>query len=215
MRHLARGTTIWNLSEPPAEPDLVDQKDALRKGLGRAALWAQAGQLDHALLHAACLSDWRYDKQSDDNRATYLWKLLELTGMRDELRFPVLHRLGESVDPDITWQMYGLAYQYASAGDTLHRQAIYAHYARLCRLDKGWSPDGYVLALDGFAGFEFCLAQRAAALRSRDWVWEDEALISTAKEEFGQDRIDRYLDESRDPDIIRFRDRLRLEGHSD
>ena len=55
---------------PPASPSAEQQRDALRKGLGRAAQWAAAGRLDEAALLAACLTDQRYDQQLETGRGS-------------------------------------------------------------------------------------------------------------------------------------------------
>jgi len=66
---------------PSTVPSLDQQRDALQKGLGRAVQWATAGMLAAEPLLDACLHDQRFDRQCEDNRGQWLWKLISLAGM--------------------------------------------------------------------------------------------------------------------------------------
>ena len=55
---------------PPSTPSLDQRHDALRKGLGRALLWAVGGRLGDEALLGACLRDQRFDGQVEGPRGT-------------------------------------------------------------------------------------------------------------------------------------------------
>jgi hypothetical protein len=60
---------------PPINPTLDQQSDGLKKGLGRALKWATRGVLSTGALLEACLHDQRFDRQDEDNRGEWLWKI--------------------------------------------------------------------------------------------------------------------------------------------
>jgi hypothetical protein len=78
---------------PPATPSLDQQRDALKKGLGRAMQWAMRRVLDDEPLLAACLQDGRHDTQIEDTRGDWLWKLVQPVNAVGRFRVPILHAL--------------------------------------------------------------------------------------------------------------------------
>ena len=91
----ASGGTAWKFIDfsPPRSPSLDQQRDALRKGLGRAVQWASVGCLADEPLLDACLKDQRHDMQIDGCRAKWLWQIIELLDARDRFRAPIFHAL--------------------------------------------------------------------------------------------------------------------------
>ena len=83
---------------PPISPSPAQQRDALRKGLGRALQWALSGRLDHGLLLGACLQDQRFDLQVESSRAEWLWQMIRAAGAMEPFRVPILHALHDLSD---------------------------------------------------------------------------------------------------------------------
>src|SRR3954464_6352490 len=83
---------------PPSSPSLDQQRDALRKGLGRAMQWAMARRLDDGPLLVACLRDLRYDVQVECSRGGWLWRMIREVGAVDRFRVPILHALYDLAD---------------------------------------------------------------------------------------------------------------------
>ena len=61
---------------PPHDPSPDQQRDALRKGLGRAVQWALSGRLQDGPLLEACLADQRFDLQVEGPRGDWLWRMV-------------------------------------------------------------------------------------------------------------------------------------------
>ena len=55
--------------------------------------WATAGVLAAEPLLDACLHDQRFDRQFEDNRGEWLWKLISLTDSALQFRDPLFNAL--------------------------------------------------------------------------------------------------------------------------
>ena len=111
-------------------------RDALRKGLGRAAI--------HVRLHGdedvrddlleACLRDVAIDAQCEGNRGEWLYSIIELTKDVGFYRDPVLRALADlHPDRDTTWtasQLFAIAANFAEDGYSEARQIIYEVFDR-------------------------------------------------------------------------------------
>ena len=78
----------------------VEFADAIRKGLGRAAL-AVNGPVSpefEEIILSACQEDQRFDRQFEDERTGYLMTLVERAGLTERLRGIVVKLINESVD---------------------------------------------------------------------------------------------------------------------
>src|SRR5262245_37757082 len=111
---------------PPEVPDDAAWEEALQKGLGRALMWAKAGDRPPVplLLHA-CLNDLRYDRQCEDSRGPWLWEILQAAGLAEEVREPVLDALGRIDDGLAAQQLCQFAVRLARLGDTRFREALH------------------------------------------------------------------------------------------
>src|SRR5450759_5119336 len=110
---------------PPASPSLEQQRDALRKGLGRAMQWALAGRLEDGPLLEACLQDQRHDSQIDAPRGDWLWEIVQAVGAADRFRVPILHALYELSDHHSADQLCELARCYGATGDEAFHSRLY------------------------------------------------------------------------------------------
>ena len=192
---------------PTDRPTPDQQRDALRKGLGRARLWADAGRLDDGPLLEACLHDLRHDTQIDDGRADWLWGLIEVAGAVDRLRAPILAALTElAVERDAP-QLCSLAAHYAKAGDGRFRDRLSEIVATRPYPESYLLGEGQLVWLDGAAGFLFIARLRGEQLATRAWdddEWHDRSSVWHAGEELGEEVVARLLAEATDPPLVRF-----------
>ena len=63
---------------PPTFPSVAQQRDALKKGFGRAMQWAMIERLEDDPLLAACVCDQRFDSLIDEPRSD--WQAAESAG---------------------------------------------------------------------------------------------------------------------------------------
>src|SRR5262249_50937255 len=106
---------------PPSWPSLDKQRDALKKGLGRAWQWALNGCLNDEPLLQACLRDPRFDMQCEESRAGWLWQIVKAVEATQRFRVPILHALYELSDERSANQLCELARGYAETGDQTFR----------------------------------------------------------------------------------------------
>lgn len=169
-------------------------REALRKGLGRAAIHLRehgAAGLEADILHA-CLNSLGYDAQCEGNRGKWLWGLLDLAGMKETARTKILHALGESPPGwEDTWtvsQLFSLALLYAKAGDEEARQEIYAKFDRQ-QYNEEWLGGCQIISLDGMAGMIHVARVLGNRALNEHGYKVDDALLSSAKEQFGKEAV--------------------------
>ena len=200
---------------PPAAPTAEEQRAALRRGLGRAAMWAASGALSEAMLAEAWLEDWRYDRQIDAPRADWLFGLAESLGATARPRGPLLRSLGhlsdDRADERGAGQLCALAFLYAQAGDAVFRARLYDIVGRKPIAHSRHLGEREIVKLDGEAAFLFAARARGRLAEGRDGFWDDGELVFTAGELLGEDRAVALLDASADRDIARFRESWRAD----
>ncbi len=156
-----------DFTPPGGPPTHEQQRDALQKGLGRAVQWARAGVLDGGLLREACLNDLRYDKQCEDVRGEWLWKLISLSDRKDELRDPVLSALRQSRRPPTptsspTWAITSRR----TATANFAQPSTSSSESGRCR-STPTLVEGVLLALDGLDAFRFLSKLHGQRLETR------------------------------------------------
>ncbi len=189
---------------PPPRPSAGQQRDALRKGLGRAAQWATAGRLDEGRLLAACLTDQRQHRDFDDVRGDWLWRMVQATGAVARFRAPILQALRRLADPRSADQLCGLACCYARTGDGEFRARIAEIVERKPIADRPWLGEEEIVALDGEAGFVLVAGARGRILARDELAW-DERVTRVAEERFGAARVGELLAASDDEGVRQFR----------
>lgn len=190
---------------PAATPSPDDQRDALRKGLGRAAQWAAAGRLDADLLLEACLHDQRFDTQCEGMRGDWLWRLVRAVRATDRFRVPILHALYELADERDVAQLCQFAYHYAATGDEAFRTRLYEIVERKPVANNPDLGEEELVALDGLAGFLFAARVRGKRLATVDWEWDDGGPFFHAAERFGEEQVIALLEASTDEAVVRYR----------
>ncbi len=197
---------------PPAWPSLDQQRDALRKGLGRAMQWAIRGRLDHEPLLEACLHDLRFDWQVEDSRGDWLWSIVQAVGAAERFRVPILHALYDLSDYRNAMQLCELARCYAQQGDEAFRSQLYKIVEKKPFDYTPWIGEEEVIELDGEQGFLFAAQVRGRLLANREWdKYDDEIPIHIAVERFGEERVTSLLEASSAAAIRRFREGWRRE----
>jgi hypothetical protein len=203
---------------PPASPSREQQRDALRKGLGRAVQWALTGRLNDEPLLEACLQDQRFDTQVEGMRGDRLWTMVQAVGAADRFRVPILHALYELSDERSADQLCELARSYGAMGDEAFRLRLYEiveqkPFPNYCAC----LGEEEIITLDGEQAFLFAVQVRGRSLADREWEWDDGSLMDFAVKRFGKGRVRDILEESSEAAISRFRDgwlrdKLRLAG---
>lgn len=181
---------------PPATPSLDQQRDVLRKGLGRAMQWALRGQLDQELLLAACLADQRFDMDVADARGMWLWKMIQAIGATEQFRIPILNAIRNFTDKNSAQQLCQLARCFSETGDESFRSRLHEIVEQKPIKDLPWLGEEELLALDGLAAFRFAAQLRGHELMTRDWEWHDNRLIEIAIDRFGEAQINDLLSNS-------------------
>jgi hypothetical protein len=194
---------------PPAAPSRDQQRDALRKGQGRAMQWALAGRLDDQPLLDACLCDQRFDTQVEDMRGAWLWGLMQATGNANRFRVPILHALHELADDRSIAQLCQLARHYAETGDHALRSRLYEIVEQRPVATSPELGEEDIVMLDGAEGFLHAARVRGTSLTNRDSEWDDGALIDFAGQRLGQEQVERLLQASSDKAVQGFHDRWR------
>lgn len=191
---------------PPTAPSPDQQRDALRKGLGRSLQWALAGQLEDGPLLDACLHDLRFDCQADEYRGPWLWEVAEAARAADRFRSVLLEALQTISDGGTGCQLCGIGVHYAANGDEAFRSRLYQIVREKPVEGFPWMAEHEIIQLDGQSAFLFAAGRRGRELAKRAWDWHDGAFVDDAVEQLGVDRITKALDASEGEATIRFRD---------
>jgi hypothetical protein len=190
---------------PPATPSLDQQRDALKKGLGRAMQWAMRSVLDDEPLLAACLQDGRHDTQIEDTRGDWLWKMVQAVHAVARFRVPILHALYELSDDRSANQLCELARCFAESGDETFRNRLYEIVDQKPIAEYRWLAEEEIIQLDGEEAFLFAARVRGKQLSGRDWEWDDGSLVTYAIERCGEQRVNDLLEHTTDSDVRLFR----------
>ena len=189
---------------PPSEPTLVQQHDALQKGLGRAWQWASSGCLADEALLAACLEDMRYDTQCEASRGDWLWDLVQTIEAQDRFRDPLFQALQELSDERSADQLCVLAGHYGKDGDEPFRTRLYEIVKEKPIPDSPWIGEDEIMQIDGEQALLFAARVRGVRLATIEWEWDDGSLAHFATGQFGEERVASLLKTSSDSGIQRF-----------
>jgi hypothetical protein len=189
---------------PTPSPSLEQQRDALKKGLGRAVKWARAGLLSDEPILDACLTDQRYDQQCEDNRGTWLWNILTIVGAGARFRDSILTKFQHEIDERNAEVFCELALQYGKTGDEEFKSQLYKFIEKRPFFHSPWLGEEQLLELDGEAAFQFIAKIRGKRLEDQTWDWDDFAVMDRAIKKLGEPRLRRMLDESSDLATKRF-----------
>jgi hypothetical protein len=183
--------TEWHI-EPPDFPTAAHCRDAIQKGLGRALRWAERGVWkDREVLLEACLTDFRYDRQCEDARGPWLWRMMQAVRVIEAFRLPLLNAVEKIHDGLAAVQLCQFYVRYARQGDERFRRQLRRIVAEKPDPSCPWLGEQELIELEGEAGFLFVAKIRGAGLLERewDWDWDDKALIDAAIDQLGTPKI--------------------------
>ncbi|WP_437200974.1 HEAT repeat domain-containing protein [Planctomicrobium sp. SH664] len=191
---------------PSESPTAEQQQQALKQGLGRAMQWARRGNLDKSLLLKACLSDGRYDKQTELSRGPWLWRLITASGADKHIEMPLLDALRHLSSDSDGPQLLDLASAYAQAGSEQFREEL----NRIAR-ERGseflqYYAQKKLLQLDELPALLSIAQQRGEELQGRDWNSDDDLIIGFACKQFGDQAVRKLFAESGSLAVTRFAD---------
>jgi hypothetical protein len=152
----------------------------------------------------ACQHDQRFDRQCEDNRGEWLWKLISVTGSQFRFRDPLLNSLRTVDDVQDAYQLCDLALHFARSGDNAFRQQLYEFVRQRQIPDSPEIGEGQLLSLGGEEAFLFIARLRGHHLATAAWEWHDGAVINAAIEDLGESRVREILTLSLEPEIRRF-----------
>lgn len=202
--------------EPTNQPTSTLLRDAIQKGLGRAQIWAKANEWTEGLgiLRDACLTDMRYDRQTEEPRGPWLWQILETVGAVDTFREGILESLGTLNDGLAAQQLCQFCVCYARLGDERFQTRLREIVATKPVTDCPWLGEEELIALEGETGFLFAAKTRGQTLSRREWEWDDASLVDRAIEKLSEPAVVALLDREAlcSTDVRRFRDGWRNGG---
>lgn len=178
----------------------------MEKGLGRAVGWADSRKLDPEILLQACIQDWRFDAQIEDQRGDWLWKLIFTADCKDRFQDPLLQTLPNSTASGDQHQLCRLAFHYAKHGNDLFRTVLYDYVRNRTDFADENSGEGDLLNLDGAPAFDFIANLRGRFLESRNLWVGDEIFIETAMTQLGRETVLNLMANSSDRETRRLFD---------
>ena len=99
------------ISRPQLSHPLNSSETHCRRGL--AGPWATAGVLASESLLDACLNDKRVDRQCEDKRGEWKWRLISVTGKASKFREPLLNAHRNESDGYNASQLCHIALHFA------------------------------------------------------------------------------------------------------
>lgn len=184
------------------QPPLAAFTSALKKGSGRAMTLFRADPGNQAfgvaLMHA-CRVNLVYDKQCEEDRCHYLYRLIRSTGQVEYYRTELLNGLvaSQAVDPLGKIQIFGILCLMA-ADDGSFDRSILCDF--LCRTDYDTIGCIYgFVRLEGIDGLLLCVQHFSPALIGNldDGGWIFQSLVDELAEGDGADAAQAALQNAR------------------
>lgn len=145
----------------------------------------------HDALLDACLKNLAYDSQCEENRAPYLWRLIELSKNQNFFRDGILKALQDCRNVSDDWcywrQIFGIARYFAANNDQDMKQAMYSAFEYLGFDGAGDSSAEQLILLDGIDGFSKVMTRFDSAEELRE-EWEFFSLVDALEEAIGKDQ---------------------------
>ncbi len=174
-------------------PTDAEVTDALKKGLGRAYVWSMAAKVPPDCLLQACLSDYRFDRQVEEVRGSWLWQLIVAAALVDQFKDAIHEALEAIEESDAEAQLCQLARYFASAGDNRFVKQLRRIVIEKPVQEGEWLGEEELISLTGKDGFLAAVGRHGADLVSRDWEWFDRTLADTAVEKLGEESVIQML----------------------
>ncbi len=175
---------------------------AVRRGLGRAVLWLTRGEVvpDRAFISYACTHNLAYDRQTEDNRARYMFDIVQATGEPDFYARAVIQALSEfgegnneADDERSIDQMFDLLGLLAKSGDPAARQSLLPLYAIKYAQHSGIFGGEALVDTDGLEGYLFVVRQWLQRPLEEDDAWYETSLLRDVEERFGAGPVQAFM----------------------
>lgn len=180
----------------------IEFERSVHRGLGRSVLWLKRGEIvpDRDFLLYACTHNLAYDRQCEDNRALYMFAIIQATGEPEFYSQSVMHSLREVSDNQADWdddersiyQMFDLVGLLAKSGNAGARQALYAFFMKhIAGPDNSRSE--VIVDVDGLDGYLFIVRQWLDYPREEEDHWHEAYLLEAVEKRFGADEVQAFL----------------------
>lgn len=193
---------------------LVTQEEfeaAVKRGLGRAVLWLRHGKVvpDRDFLLYACIHNLAYDRQSEDNRALYMFDMIQATSEPEFYTRAVQNTLAawdgdeeDNEDPVSVYQMFDLLGLLAKQGDSSARQSLYSFFEKHAQFDA--VREEVLVEIDGLDGYLFVIRQWLKYPQpEEDDQRFDYLLLDTVEKRFGTEHVQAFLEQTSQDNALR------------
>jgi hypothetical protein len=189
-------------------PTHANLTNALRKGLGRAHIWAADGKAAADTLFEACVNDYRFDRQVERPRGDWLWQILVSASLAARFSGELLAALSRIEESHAEFQLCQFARHYARAGDERFRIELRRIVETKRVIETPSLGEVELIRLDGSQGFLLAVRRHGADLQSRDWDGFDDVLVDDGIKYLGEQHIHESLvsEANQNEHVRRFRD---------
>lgn len=155
-------------------------RNAIRRGTGEAHLLIQQHrEIDFSAdIIKACIKNFAYDGQCENNRAPYLFELIGFCRNKEKIRKAILKALDiEQADIWTLTQLFHLAKLSAEHGDKEAKKAIYDRFFNRPIDGADWAGYAEIIELDGIEGLKFIAEKIGRSLAQHPDDWQDNTII--------------------------------------
>jgi hypothetical protein len=172
-------------------------KHYINRGLGKTIIFLKEHpKLTHKYYHAifyACSHNTAYDPQCENSRVSYLYEIISLSNEKSLFENRIIEKLTKL--QKLNWdtsQMLLLAKIFAENGNPQVRQVIYDKFLESLRGNE-YVGSTEIIELDGKEGFIFIVNAVGERIMADKDYWEDDLLIKSAYEQFGEEETKNLL----------------------
>lgn len=163
-------------------------RSSIQRGTGEAVLIMQSypGVDFSKEIAQASIKNYCYDSQCENSRGEYLSRLIDLSSKSIWIIAEIMSALSVAVsDSWDTEQLMRLARIFAQKGNAEAKKMLLKKFAEFSRKPEFSYSDTYaeeLIALDGLDGLKYAASELGKRLIKDNELWEDDTLISIAKE---------------------------------
>lgn len=179
---------------------------AVRRGLGRAVLWLKRGEVipDRDFLLYACTHNLTYYLQSAEDRALYMFDIIQVTGEPAFYSQFVRQSLDEISDDEDDWwevdersigQMFGILGLRAKNGDHSVRKSLYSFFGKHSA-GSDYSRAEIIVDIDGLNGYLAVVRQWILHPRKQEDHWTEAWLLEHVEKQFGAKETQSFLEQA-------------------
>ncbi len=183
----------------------VEFERSVHRGLGRAVQWLLNGEVvaDRNFLLYACTHNLAYDRQTEENRALYMFDMIRATGEPEFYARTLEQALGEISDNEDEWdddersiyQIYDLLGLLAKSGDLSAKQSVYSFFVtHEAESDSFWAE--VIVDVGGLDGYLFIVRQWMQLPRKEDDPWYEAWVLEHVEKRFGAEEAQLFLEQA-------------------